>query len=366
MLVQLFHAQCLSNENTGEKMNSVSLRTKLGFLWPLVESHFIPTPLVYIWEATYRCNMRCWFCKKWRLDPGYHTNELETEDALNLLRQSVNLGARLFYVTGGEPLLRQDIDLILSHAKQLGMVTMLGTNGYFLENSIGRIGGKVDYLRVSIDSLKHHDEIRGVSLALSKTVAGIRCAKETGMRVVINAVISSQNIEEMEDLVKLAEGLKCEITLSPVMHDAVSNDREPFRSQIIPLYKRYAAYVRSLKRKHTCLVNTDTYLDLVEQGGIGYTSFLCRAANITLSVSPQGEVYFPCNYFPAKKIPVMKAARLRRIWFSDTAKKIRKEMKGYASCVSCTNRCYLLPSLLFSIRGLINIIKNPIERRRIL
>lgn len=307
--------------------------------------------------------MRCRFCNIWRLSSECYMNEMTTGEGIALLRQVAGLGAGLLYLTGGEPLLRKDIGEILKHAKQMCMITIMGTNGFFLEDRVKEIKPYLDCLRVSLNSLKHNNGLYEHPFALDRVLVGIERAKEAGIRVIINTTVTSQTFNEMEDLAKFADHLNCEITLSPLTIISRGKGDELDLSRMLPDYKRYAAIVHKLKKKYSCIVNNDLYLDLVERGGVGRSNFKCKASHIVLSVNPQGDMLFPCDANPVTKINVKKAINLKRAWYSESANRVRREMKKYNFCKGCINRCYLLPSLFFSIKGMLNVFGNLIQKR---
>ena len=291
---------------------SLPYQAYFRILKAIIKSNFIPTPIIYTWEITYRCNMRCQFCSIWRLTPECYANEMITEEGMALLRQAAHLGASLLYLTGGEPLLREDIGKILKLAKQMHMITMMSTNGFFIEDKIEEIRGHLDYLRVSIDSLKQHDDIRGCPSALEHAVDGIKLVKRLGIKVIINATITCKTINEMEDLVKLADDLNCEITLSPLTIIPKGERVGPDLSRLLPDYKKYAVSIREIKKRYSCIVNSDLYLNLVERGGVGFSGFKCKAPYIVLTVSPQGDICLPCDAYPIKKINIKKIGNVRK------------------------------------------------------
>jgi len=282
-----------------------------------------------------------------------------------LLKQATDMGAKLLYLTGGEPLLREDIGQILRFAKKIGMVTMLGTNGFYLEDKIEQIYKDLDYLRVSIDSLRIHDCIRVCNSAFENALRGIKLAKKMGMNIIINATVTSETIDEMEDLAKFAEDLNCGITLSPLVlkFRGEGNSGIDF-SGLLPEYGDYVLSVNRLKEKYPCILNSDPYLSLVRRGGIGYAGIKCKACDIMLSANPQGDIYFPCNTNPVEKINLKMTGELKKVWHSKAANHIRREVKNYNFCKSCMDRCYVLPSLFFSVRGICDFLRHTGHRRR--
>lgn len=290
---------------------------------------------------------------------------MTTEEGMSLLCQAAHLGAGLLYLTGGEPLLRKDIGEILRRAKQMRMVTMIGTNGFFIEDEIGQLKTNLDCLRVSIDSLARFDGMRGCRFSLDRAVKGIELAKKSGIKVVINATITSETISEMEDLAKFADDLRCDITLSPLTKIPKGLKEDAGLDRLLPDYREYAAGVRELEKRYACVVNSGLYLDLVEKGGIGYSGFVCKAPHSILSVDPQGNILFPCNAYPVERINVKNENGLKKAWYSEPACRTRKGMKSFNFCMSCINRCYILPSLFFSIKGALDALTSRNRQRRV-
>ena len=122
-------------------------------------------PYLISWNVTRRCNLRCKHCY---IDastamPG----ELSTREALRVLGEIAEVNREtILILTGGEPLLRPDLDVLVGRAASLGMMVVLGTNGTMLtvdracalaERGLAGVG-------ISLDSLasERHDEFRGV------------------------------------------------------------------------------------------------------------------------------------------------------------------------------------------------------------
>ncbi len=87
-----------------------------------------PGPLWLLAEVTYRCPLHCAFCYN-PVDFAKAGPELSTDDWLSVIRQARELGAAQFGISGGEPLLRDDIEILVAEARQLGFYTNLITSG---------------------------------------------------------------------------------------------------------------------------------------------------------------------------------------------------------------------------------------------
>ncbi len=91
-------------------------------------SHTPGPPLWLLAELTYRCPLHCVFCYN-PIDFAEQSSEIATEDWLRVLRQGRALGAVQLGLSGGEPLLRDDLEVIVAEAHHLGYYTNLLTSG---------------------------------------------------------------------------------------------------------------------------------------------------------------------------------------------------------------------------------------------
>ena len=87
-----------------------------------------PRPYTLVAELTYRCPLRCVYCSN-PLDWAGHTDALSTEDWLRVLREAEELGVVQVNLTGGEPLLRDDLEALVEEAQRLELYTNLITSG---------------------------------------------------------------------------------------------------------------------------------------------------------------------------------------------------------------------------------------------
>src|SRR5262245_55511996 len=88
----------------------------------------LPPPLWLNAELTYRCPLHCVFCYN-PTNYSEHMSELDTEQWLGVLRQARELGAVQLGLSGGEPLMRDDVEALVREASQLGYYTNLITSG---------------------------------------------------------------------------------------------------------------------------------------------------------------------------------------------------------------------------------------------
>jgi cyclic pyranopterin phosphate synthase len=164
-------------------------------------------------SLTDRCNFRCFYCLPHGEPPIAPKEQmLSFEEIEYVCEIFVSLGIEKIRLTGGEPMLRRDIETIirkLSQFKSNGLIDLaLTTNGYFLpERARSLKEAGLDRVTISLDSLKRDifKRMTGVDV-LEKVLAGIVSAKEAGLEPIkINAVIvRGHNETEVADFAAFA------------------------------------------------------------------------------------------------------------------------------------------------------------------
>ena len=86
-------------------------------------------PLWLVLELTYRCPLKCVWCNNPLDFERYGANELSTEEWKDVLRQARALGSLQLGFSGGEPMLRDDLEELVGYAGELGYYTNLITSG---------------------------------------------------------------------------------------------------------------------------------------------------------------------------------------------------------------------------------------------
>lgn len=160
------------------------------------------------WETTRRCNLACKHCRAVAEDHPYD-NELDTNASFKLLEQIREVGTPIVILTGGEPLLRDDIFDIAAYGDKLGLRMVMAPNGTLLnEDNVAKLKASgIKRIAVSLDgaSAETHDEFRGVPNAFDQTLRGIEIAKSAGLEFQIGTTITKTNLEEIPKILSLAE-----------------------------------------------------------------------------------------------------------------------------------------------------------------
>lgn len=169
-----------------------------------------PPPFLVALNLTRRCNLRCAHCY---LDAGARSDgaeaELDTEEARGLLDGIAELSEETMVVmTGGEPLLRPDLETLVRHAAGLGLMVVIGTNGTLLDDerieSLTAAGASG--FGISLDSLDEarHDAFRGREGSWKQAMAAIEACQRASVGLSIHFSVTDDNAHELEDMIELA------------------------------------------------------------------------------------------------------------------------------------------------------------------
>lgn len=303
----------------------------------LVQMRLRKRPFVLSHGINARCNLRCPFCEYWR-SPG---PQMTSDEIFAMLDDAKSFGIGVYNAWTAEPLLRRDLPAILRHARSLGMVTSLITNGHLLSQRVGELSD-LDLLSVSLDGIDSYREIRGAPI--EPVLEGIRAAREAGHQVLINCVISRKNLAELADLVGLAERLGALISFEPLHKTAGIEgdfwDDMGIRDADLPEYRRSIDRLIEMKRGKSPIINSVTYLKMVRDQK---PEFRCHAPQIVLPVASDGTIQI-CR---VKKEDLGSVSQgIARVW--ESSMELRN--KAVRECEGCLFFGYVENSLLYDLR----------------
>lgn len=302
----------------------------------------IDRPLSLIAELTYRCPLRCPYCSNPLNyhDPDYR-RELPTQQWLTVIQQAAALGILQLGFTGGEPLLRPDLEAMVAAAAQTGMYTSLITAGNLLtaERAARLRACGLDHVQISVqDSFAAaSDNLAGVR-SFEEKLAAARWVKELGFPLTINVVLHRQNLDRIAEILDLCESLQAdrvELANTQYYGWALHN-----RASLLPTREQLqhaqgiAAQAKRRFPMGLVYVLPDYYSGYPKpcMGGWGQRAMV---------VAPQGDV-LPCQV--AKSIPDLTFANVRDrdlewIWFeSDAFNRFRGTDWMAEPCRSCPRK----------------------------
>lgn len=152
-------------------------------------------------QVTRKCNFNCMHCG---FDAGkQRKKEFSTSEVIGLVNQLYELNCEKIQITGGEPLLREDIFTLASYGTSLGIEMHLLSNGYLIDKGIvkkikeSRIGGA----GVSIDGLKKsHNTFRRKKDSFQKAINALRLLKKQDIYTCVLTTVNKLSINELNQL----------------------------------------------------------------------------------------------------------------------------------------------------------------------
>jgi AdoMet-dependent heme synthase len=168
---------------------------------------FNTSPFVVIWEMTRACDLACVHCRA-AAQSRRSNFELTTQDGYRLLDQVAELKPKVFVITGGDPLKREDVYDMIAYAKKIGLepsVTPSATPLLTPEAIVKMKEHGVARLAISLDHYRRadHDEFRRVPGSFDLTIRAIEAARDNGIPVQINSTVSKRTAADMPKLAEL-------------------------------------------------------------------------------------------------------------------------------------------------------------------
>jgi pyrroloquinoline quinone biosynthesis protein E len=299
-------------------------------------------PLWLLFELTYRCPLQCVYCYN-PVDFATVEDELATEEWLRVLREARELGSVQLGLSGGEPLLRDDVETIAAEAHRLGYYSNLITSGVGLSRE--RIAA---FKRVGLDhiQLSFQDSTRELNDFLSHTRTfelKQRCAewiKSSGYPMVVNCVIHRLNIDHLDAIIDMAAriGADCLELANTQYYSWAHLNREhllPSRAQLQRAEQTMREWRARMQGKMRILyVVPDYYEERPKRCVNGWGTTLA-------TITPDGTA-LPCHtakMLPGLTFPNVREHHMRDIWFdSDAFNRFRGHGWMKEPCASCEER----------------------------
>jgi heme b synthase len=159
------------------------------------------------WEITRNCNLNCMHCRA-AATRGPYEGELTTAEAFQLLDQIAEVGTPIVILTGGEPLLREDIFEVARYGSNKGLRMVMAPNGTLLTGEAAKklVDSGIKRISISLDGAtrERHDLFRGVVGAFEGALEGIKNAKSAGLEFQINTTITQTNLDQIQRIQELA------------------------------------------------------------------------------------------------------------------------------------------------------------------
>lgn len=275
-------------------------------------------PMWLLAEVTYRCPLHCVFCYN-PVDFASHEQELSTDDWLRVLREGRELGAVQCGFSGGEPLLRDDLEILVGEARRLGYYTNLITSGVGLTEArleAFKAAG-LDHIQLSFqDSTREINDFLSHTRTFDLKQKVARMIRERGWPMVMNVVIHRLNIGQIGRIIEMADELGAEyLELANAQYYswALLN-----REQLMPSREQLRAAEAITDEWKAKLADRMRILFVVPDYHEGKPKKCMNGwGNVFLTVTPDGTA-LPCHtarMLPGLSFPNVGDSSLRDIWY---------------------------------------------------
>ncbi len=296
-------------------------------------------PLWLLAELTYRCPLHCAFCYN-PVDFARHDQELDTDGWLRVLREARALGSVQCGFSGGEPMLREDLETLVGEAHNLGYYTNLLTSGVGLTETRARALKDAGLAHVQLsfqDSTKQLNDFLShtKTFELKNRVAAL--IKDHDWPMVLNCVIHRLNIDYIDKIIDMALELGAEYLelANTQFYNWASVNREqllPSREQLQRAERITNEYrERYADRIRIIFVVPDYYEKRPKKCMNGW-------GNVFLTVTPNGTA-LPCHtagMLPGLAFPNVASNSIEHIWYeSEGFNRFRGKGWMKEPCRSC-------------------------------
>ncbi len=309
------------------------------------------------WEVTRRCNLNCVHCRSASTMNSFDT-AFSLDDAKKLIDDIVSFSSPVIVLSGGEPLLREDLFEIASYGTEKGLRMCIATNGSLVTEEICEKmkASGIRMVSMSLDgsNAATHDNFRNQPGAFEGVERAAALFNKHGIEFLINSSFTKRNQKEIPDVMKVAKRLGAKawymFMIVPtgrgedIMSELISkedyeellkwhyemekNEKDMLvRPTCAPHYYRIVPQMNKLAEKDDKLERRT--LKFSTGGSKG-----CLAGQLICLITAEGEVY-PCSYFPHSAGNVLKTP-FKEIWENSELFKELRDFKGYkGKCGEC-------------------------------
>jgi radical SAM protein with 4Fe4S-binding SPASM domain len=305
-------------------------------------------PHVVAWNLTRRCNLACAHC--YIAAGSWHdaTGELTTDEVRRITDEILELNpAPLFILSGGEPLLRDDLEDIARHAVSGGATVVVGTNGTRLSDariaSLRAAG--VSGVAISIDSLdsRYHDRFRHGDGALADTLAAVDRLRAQRLDFIVQTTVTRGNRAELAQVaawsaergaVAFNVYFLVETGRGEGMHGLEPAENEAVLEELVGLERTYRG--RMMVRSKCQPQIMRHVLDAGDDSPMRNYATRCPCGVQYCRITPDGKLT-PCPYLP-EVAGDLRAQSFADVWTNAPLLRALRDGEPGGKCGSCEYR----------------------------
>ena len=299
-------------------------------------------PLWLLAELTYRCPLQCPYCSN-PIEIAKYKNELSTDDWIQVMQQARKMGATQLGFSGGEPLVRKDLEDLIKEARRLGYYTNLITSGVGMDEAriVAFKEAGLDHIQISFQASNEElNNYIGGSKSFQHKYEMARLVKKYEYPMVLNIVLHRKNIEQIKDILDMTVDLNADyVELASTQYygwSRVNVDQLlPTKEQLKNAESIAREYQEKMKDKMKIIyVIPDYFENRPKKCMNGW-------GNIFLTIAPDGSA-LPCHaagQLPGLEFPNVRDHGIEWIWDeSPDFNKFRGTSWMKEPCKSCDEK----------------------------
>jgi MoaA/NifB/PqqE/SkfB family radical SAM enzyme len=309
------------------------------------------------WFITRKCNYKCLDCNIWG---EQEKEELSTEEIKRGMDALKNAGIVELVLSGGNPLLREDIGEIIEYATK-HFVTTVYDNGSLAVKKVDLLRN-IDFVAISIDSLNEekHDFIKNIPGAWQNAMQAVEVLKKEGVKVCVAPTISQINLYEIEELTNYFTNKGI-----PILYGLYSYDPEEVSNQLFRIGKQSDEFIitdkkamvklcdnllTTKKTKKQILITDKLLKTLRSLYAEEKRVWNCKALKNFLVIDHLGRIAGCHNRTFTGTI-----FDLPKNWKTD---EFNTQREQYKTCTKCTYLCYIFYSIYGTPLGHLSLVKE--------
>jgi MoaA/NifB/PqqE/SkfB family radical SAM enzyme len=279
--------------------------------------------------------------------------EMSTEEILHIIDEMHQLLTKRFQLTGGEPMVRNDIGKIINRAKSHGMFVGISTSGHLVPQRVNELLN-ADIVFLSLDGEEEiHNSLRG-SGTYQMVMDAMSALRSKGIRFWTTTVITKKNAHSIDYILRLAKEKGFWSNYVFLYHEDAATNNIPSSARLEGLMltdnelraiashllerKRNGDPVGSSAEYFEFLLNWEDYSKIYSSKG--YKNIKCWAGRLSCHINARGQLY-TCG--PA--MGITEGTDVRQLGLEEAFRRARP----IPSCNSCIHACWLEANIMFSL-----------------
>ncbi len=280
-------------------------------------------PLYVYIKLTHKCNLQCKYCMS-KLNYNYY---LSKEEVFRLLDELKKSGTIKIIFSGGEALLRPDIEEIIQFAIKKGFEVFIKTNGVLIPPRIKQLKGVSKIILSFNGPEKIHDSLRGKG-SFKKLIKAIEACNKNKIPIGFNTLVFKNNLDQINFMLEMAKRYNTKINFFPLQN---AQGKEEQIKKIMPSKKEFKYFFKKLienKKYKKYIANSKQDLKYLAFHK-GLKNKKCYAGILCCSVSVDGAI-FACPLLEENNSSIF---NIKNISFKSAFQNLPKtKCKRYFTC----------------------------------